>query len=121
VTSWSVNDFLRFLITVLPSAASLGALIDFADLFVRTRQAGMPVPGHPPIQGFNKHQMFLSPYITAPTRPFAFTEGPPRPTVEDNAKDDEAIDYGEDEEEEAAMDVDPRAAPGPPAGPSKST
>ena len=120
VTSWSVNDFLCFLVTVRPSAASLRALLDFADMFIRTRQAGMPVQGHAPVEGFDKNQMFMSSFVLAETRPFAFTEGPPHPTVEKMAEDDDAIDYGEDAEG-ATMDVDARNTPGPQAGPSKAT
>jgi hypothetical protein len=117
ITSWSHDDFLRFLVTVRPTVASLRALLDFADAFIRTRQAGLPVLGHPPVGGFDRNQMFMSPFRSATPAPFTFTEGPTRPTDE-KMEDEDAIDYGE-EEKEAAMDVDSRNTPGPQAGPSK--
>ena len=118
-TTWSVEDFLRFLRVVRPSAASLRALLDFADVLVQTRQAGAPVLGHPPVGQLENNQMFMAPFLTAKTRMFTFTEGPlPSPVPPADDDDDEPVDYGDSDDEDARMEVDPRGTPGPQAGPS---
>jgi hypothetical protein len=97
-TSWSVNDFLRFLMVVRPSLESLRALLNFADVFIRTRQAGGPVSGHSPVARLARDQMFMASFLTAETRPFAFSEGPRLPQMSEEGEDDD--------EDESQMDVD---------------
>ena len=118
-TTWSIEDFLRFLRVVCPSAASLRALLDFADVLIRTRQAGAPVMGHPPVEHLENNQMFMASFLTAEMRTFVFTEGPlpsPAPPADDN--EDEPVNYGDSEDEDNCMETDPRGTPGPQAGPS---
>jgi hypothetical protein len=129
-TTWSIEDFLRFLRAVRPSASSLRALLDFADVLVRTRQAGAPVLGHPPVGQLENNQMFMASFLNAETRAFAFTEGPlpsPAPPANDDDKDDEDDEDDkddkddkddEDDEDDEDTHVDPRETPGPQAGPS---
>ena len=61
-TSWSVDDFLCFLMVVHPSLESLWALLDYANIFIWTRQAGGPVPGHHAVDRLDCEQMFMAPF-----------------------------------------------------------
>jgi hypothetical protein len=97
-TTWSVNDFLCFLMVVQPSLESLQALLNFADVFIRTWQAGGPVLGHSPVARLACDQMFMASFLTAETHPFAFSEGPRLPQMSEEGEDDD--------EDESQMDVD---------------
>jgi hypothetical protein len=102
-TSWSMDDFLHFLMVVRPSLESLWALLNFADVFIQTRQAGGPVSGHSPVARLASNQMFLASFLTVETHPLAFSEGPPLPEMV------ESINYGEEDEDngdKSWMDVD---------------
>jgi hypothetical protein len=97
-TTWSINDFLCFLMVVRPSLESLWALLNFADVFIQTRQAGGPVSGHSPVARLARDQMFMASFLTAETHPFAFSEGPQLPQMSEEGEDDD--------EDESQMDVD---------------
>jgi hypothetical protein len=97
-TTWSVNDFLHFLMVVRPSLESLWALLNFADVFIRTRQAGGPVLGHSPVARLACDQMFMASFLTAETHPFTFSEGPRLSQMSEEGEDDD--------EDESQMDVD---------------
>jgi hypothetical protein len=97
-TTWSVNDFLCFLMVVQPSLESLWALLNFADVFIWTRQAGGPVSGHSPVARLAHDQMFMASFLTVETRPFTFSEGPPLPQMSEEGEDDDG--------DESQMDVD---------------
>jgi hypothetical protein len=66
-TTWSINDFLCFLMVVQPSLESLRALLNFADVFIWTQQAGGPVLGHSPVARLAHDQMFMAGFC----QPFA--------------------------------------------------
>jgi hypothetical protein len=97
-TTWSINDFLHFLMVVRPSLESLQALLNFVDVFIQTRQAGGLVSGHSPVARLACDQMFMASFLTAETHPFAFSEGPQLPQMSEEGEDDD--------EDESQMDVD---------------
>jgi hypothetical protein len=97
-TTWSVNDFLRFLMVVRPSLEYLRALLNFADVFIQTWQAGGLVSGYSPVARLARDQMFMASFLTAETCPFAFSEGPRLARMSEEGKDDD--------KDESQMDVD---------------
>ena len=53
--------------------------------------------GHRPVDRLAHDQMFMATFLTAETRPFAFTEGPPLPQM---------IEEEESDGDKSHMDVD---------------
>ena len=77
-TGWTLNEFAQLLRRIHPSLVSLRRLVDYADFFVRTRNAGGPLAGHPPLPNIPNDQRYPEPFADSPPIQGAFvTEQPP--------------------------------------------
>jgi len=76
-TPWTLTEFVLLLRRIRPSLESLRQLVDYADMFVRTRNAGGPIAGHEPIPELPQERRFVEIFIDAPPDPGAFVAEPP--------------------------------------------
>ena len=65
-TRWTANEFMALLLRVHPSNKALEQLITYADFFMRTRNAGGPLAGHPSVLGLPNDRRFSELFIEAP-------------------------------------------------------
>jgi hypothetical protein len=65
-TRWTANEFMALLLRIHPSNEALEQLITYADFFVRTRNAGGPLAGHPSVPGLPNDRRFSELFIEAP-------------------------------------------------------
>jgi len=75
-TRWTANEFMALLLRIHPSNEALEQLITYADFFVRTRNAGGPLAGHPSVPGLPNDRRFSELFVEAPPSPNTFLPEP---------------------------------------------
>jgi hypothetical protein len=75
-TRWTANEFMALLLRIHPSNEALEQLITYADFFVRTRNAGGPLAGHPSVPGLPNDRRFSELFVEAPPSPNMFLPEP---------------------------------------------
>jgi hypothetical protein len=95
-TRWRRDDFMRVLLAIRPTSQELRLLLNYADIFIRTRPANQPLPGIT-LPNEPQGRMYTAAFHLGPPTPDAFIVDTPSATAEPSG--------------EMEVDNDPSATP----------
>ena len=75
-TLWRRDAFMQVLLAIRPSIEAFNRLLAYADIFIRTHPANLPIPGIP-LPNEPANRMYTASFVSGPACPDAFVDDPP--------------------------------------------